>query len=310
MSTNLRASIDIGSNSILLLVVDASDNFKVLANESNVTGLGRDLDKNGYFIQEAMDESYEVLKSYASQCQSLGVDTKDIMVTATEASRVSRNAKEFFDKILSDIGLIVRTISGEGEAYYSATGVLYDQTLQDEIITIMDIGGASTELIQVERKTKNILTSFSMPVGVVRMNNWREDREYESRIDKIFSDYSHQLEKVLTNKLICVAGTMTSVGNMFLKLDSFIEEEVNGLDIIRSDVQAMLINFKEYTAEDFLKKFPFLGKRSKTIYSGLMLADRIFDRLGVRDIYISTYGLRYGTILANSIKDEYVWKRD
>ena len=39
-----------------------------------------------------------------------------------------------------------------------------------------------------------------------------------------------------------------------------------------------------------------------------MLADRIFERLGVVDIYISTYGLRYGTILANSIKDEYAWK--
>ena len=48
---NLRGSIDIGSNSILLLVVDPDQDFKVLANESNVTGLGRDLDKNGFLFK-------------------------------------------------------------------------------------------------------------------------------------------------------------------------------------------------------------------------------------------------------------------
>ena len=56
---------------------------------------------------------------------------------------------------------------------------------------------------------------------------------------------------------------MTSVGNMFLNLDSFQEDEVNGLDIKRLDVQDMLLNYKSYTENEFLNKFPFLGKDQK-----------------------------------------------
>ncbi len=56
----VRASIDIGSNSILLLICDLSNGLKVLENEANVTGLGRDLDLNKKFIDVAMDESCRV----------------------------------------------------------------------------------------------------------------------------------------------------------------------------------------------------------------------------------------------------------
>jgi len=307
--TTLRASIDIGSNSILLLVVDVDNNFEVLANESNVTGLGRDLDKNKKFIQVAMDESFEVLKKYKKICHDLSVPADQIIATATEASRVSQNAFEFFKKVEQEIGLTIITITGEAEAYYSAIGVLFDKNIQDETITIMDIGGASTELIQVEKKPTHIISSFSMPVGVVRMNNWQEEAIRLEKLEKILDDFSAQISKVSCTKLYCVAGTMTSVGNMFLKLKTFEETQVNGLEIKTTDINEMLIRYETFTPDQFLEKYPFLGKRAKTIYSGLLLSKTILDKLGTSDIYISTYGLRYGTILSGSIKDHYVWKR-
>lgn len=309
MSHDLRASIDIGSNSILLLVVDASDDFRVLANESNVTGLGRDLDKNKKFLEIAMKESYEVLRSYVKQCRDLGLAPQSIIATATEASRVSQNAGEFFEKVKNELHLNIVTITGEGEAYYSASGVLYDQNIKDDTITIMDIGGASTELIKVNKSSEKILTSFSMPVGVVRINNWRQEGSFQERMDQILKDYSEHLSLVESSKLYCVAGTMTSVGSMNLGLKSFEEEKINGLELKSSDVTSMLKNYQGLTPSDLLEKFPFLGKRSKTIYSGLILADQVLERLKVEDIYISTFGLRYGTILFNGIKEQYVWKR-
>ena len=72
---DLRASIDIGSNSILLLVANVNgDKVDILENESTVTGLGKDLDNNGHFLDSAMDDSYLVLKRYVELCKKHEID--------------------------------------------------------------------------------------------------------------------------------------------------------------------------------------------------------------------------------------------
>jgi exopolyphosphatase/guanosine-5'-triphosphate,3'-diphosphate pyrophosphatase len=304
-----KASIDIGSNSILLLITEKTeDGFQVLENEANVTGLGRDLDENGAFIEIAMDESYIVLKSYIELCASHGIQSNEVIATATEASRVSNNSHTFFKKMKKDFGLEIVTITGDGEAFYSTKGILFDSNIKEHFITIMDIGGASTELIKVDTKTQNIHHSFSMPVGAVRMNNWIAEGCSEERLKTIFTNYSEDLAKVKGARLHCVAGTMTSVANIYLKNKQFIEEQVNRLEFSAKIVNEMESSFLTFTSDDFLAEFPFLGKRSLTIYSGITLANKVFEELGTSELYISTYGLRYGTILAGEIKEEYVWK--
>ena len=86
-----KASIDIGSNSILLLAANIGAEVNIVLNESHVTGLGRDLDLNQEFIDIAMNESFNVLKDYTHACKKIGIEPKDIIVTATEASRVAKN---------------------------------------------------------------------------------------------------------------------------------------------------------------------------------------------------------------------------
>lgn len=308
MSTK-KASIDIGSNSILLLVAkQTDDHFKVLENEARVTGLGRNLDENGTFLEVAMEESYQALKAYTELCADHGIKSCDIIATATEASRVSSNSNIFFKKIKQEFGLDIVTITGDGEAYYSTKGILFDSKINEQFITIMDIGGASTELIKVDTKTHEIHHSFSMPVGAVRMNNWMAAGLGEEKLENVLSNFAEDLEKVKGDRLYCVAGTMTSVANIYLKNKLFKEEEVNGLEFSTAIVKEMESSFSKLSNADFLSKFPFLGKRSLTIFSGITLANNIFKNLGTSELYISTYGLRYGTILAGKIKEKYVWK--
>lgn len=305
----IKASIDIGSNSILLLAAKLMPELEVVLNESNVTGLGRDLDKNGEFLEVAMKESFEVLSAYVVLLKSVGVNASEVFVTATEASRVATNADRFYSKVRGELGLSVRVLSGEGEAYYSTQGILFDQNIADPVITIMDIGGASTELIRVEVNSKKIIHSFSMPVGAVRLNNWRESGQLDEKLSAIFDDYSKDLEVVKTKLLYCVAGTMTSVANMHLGNETFVEDSVNGHEMRTSDVKGMLETYKEYSLEHFLEAYPFLGKRAQTIYSGLILSTAVLDKLSVDKVIISTYGLRYGTLIADEIEEKYVWKQ-
>lgn len=303
----IRASIDIGSNSILLLVarITSDNDIEVLENISNVTGLGRDLDLNGSFLEQAMTESFAVLESYKLTCHKYEIEPEDIIVTATEASRVAANSKQFYSKVKKSLGIDVTIISGEGEAYYSTMGILFDSSISESMITIMDIGGASTELIYVDTKSKSIQHSFSMPMGAVRVNNWKHEGSLDTKINSILADYQADFERVSAEKLFCVAGTMTSVGSIHLNLKSFQEKEVNGLEFKSKRLRELEAQYSEYSAEQMHTHFPFLGKRAATINAGLYLANRIVSKLGTEDIYISTYGLRYGTLIEGGVKNEY-----
>jgi exopolyphosphatase/guanosine-5'-triphosphate,3'-diphosphate pyrophosphatase len=305
----LRGSIDIGSNSILLLIGYLENGvFEEVENHSTVTALGRELDKSGVFHDESMKVSFETLKRYSEISKSVGLNPRFITATATEASRVARNAPAFFEKVRQETGIDVQIITSEAEAYYSTRGITFNTNHEEEIIHIMDIGGASTELIKYNTLTQKIVHDFSLPIGAVRLTNWKEDNVLEEKMLTTLTTFAEDLAKVPTKKLYCVAGTMTSVGNMFLGLKSFEEDEIHGLQIKTEDLLIFVDSCSSFSEVELLEKFPFLGKRAKTILGGLVVAKTVFDELGVEEVEISTYGLRYGTLEAGGIADEYLVK--
>lgn len=304
---DIRASIDIGSNSVLLLIADVSNGrLKEILKRSEITSLGKELDKNKAFHPESMALTYEAIKSYAEDCDKAGVPREKIIATATEASRVAQNAKEFFKKIQDELGVQIHTITSEAEAYFSTKGILFDSKFSSEVITLMDIGGASTELIKVNVKTFQILETISMPIGAVRCTQWLQDGLFVQNLQKVFLDFRNEIDKFQGKDLYCVAGTVTSLGNMHLQNKEFVEDEVHGLVLKVEDVDALFKKYSDATPEAFLEQFPFLQKRSQSIRGGLHLVYHITHRLLVKELSISTFGLRYGTLLEGKIKKEFI----
>jgi exopolyphosphatase/guanosine-5'-triphosphate,3'-diphosphate pyrophosphatase len=193
-----------------------------------------------------------------------------------------------------------------GEAFYSTKGILFNTKFSSDVITVMDIGGASTELIKVNTKTFQILETISMPVGAVRASQWLEDKLFVQNLQKIFLDFRNELDKFQGRELYCVAGTMTSLGNMQLKKKEFIENDVHGLTIKAEDIDGLFKQFSDWESEQFVTEFPFLQKRSQSIRGGLHLVYHLIHRLLVKEITISTYGLRYGTLLEGKIRKEFI----
>lgn len=308
---DLRASIDIGSNSVLLLIAEYQNGkLREISKRSEITQLGKELDKNKAFHPESMAATVEALKSYAADCKQQGINPEDVLVTATEASRVAGNAPEFFQKVTETSGLRIQIINPEAEAYFSTKGILYNSKFESEVITIMDIGGASTELIKVNTKTLQILKTISTPVGAVRATQWLKDGVFVQSLQKVFLDYRTEIDEFQTRELFCVAGTMTSLGNMQLQRKEFVEDDLHGMVMKSEDVDTLFKKYSDTAPEVFLEEFPFLQKRSQNIRGGLHVAYHFIHRLLAREITISTYGLRYGTILEGKIKKEYLWKAE
>jgi exopolyphosphatase/guanosine-5'-triphosphate,3'-diphosphate pyrophosphatase len=304
---DLRASIDIGSNSVLLLIAEFSDGkLNEISKRSEITSLGRELDKNRAFHEESMEATYAAIKSYAEECDRLGIPRSRIIATATEASRVAQNARSFFDNIHQDLGVAVKIITSEAEAYFSTKGILFNSDFDQEVITIMDIGGASTELIKVNTKNFQILESISMPLGAVRSGQWLNDNLFVQALKKVFLDFRMELDRFQCKQLYCVAGTVTSLGNMHLNRKEFVEADVHGLRLLSEDVDNLFKAYSHLAPEQYANLFPFLGKRSQSIRGGLHIVYHLSHRLLAKELIISTYGLRFGTLLEGHIKEEFI----
>jgi exopolyphosphatase / guanosine-5'-triphosphate,3'-diphosphate pyrophosphatase len=307
MIKDLRASIDIGSNSVLLLIGDLSHGkLKELSKKSAITALGKELDKNKMFHTESMEATYEAIKSYAEECDTYGILRENIIATATEASRVALNSTEFFKRVEDELKVTINTITSEAEAYFSTKGILFDTKFDTDVITLMDIGGASTELIRVNTKNFQILDSISMPIGAVRSTQWLNDQLFVQNLQKIFLDFRSELDKFQGKELFCVAGTVTSLGNMHLQRKDFVEHDVHGLVLKSEDIDTLFKKYSDFTAEQFHDHFPFLQKRSESIRGGLHLVYHMIHRLLAKELTISTYGLRFGTILEGKIRKEFI----
>jgi exopolyphosphatase/guanosine-5'-triphosphate,3'-diphosphate pyrophosphatase len=308
MNSDLRASIDIGSNSVLLLIADYTHGtLKEILKRSEITALGRDLDENKIFNSESMDATYIALKSYAEDCDRVGIPRENIIATATEAARVARNAVTFFKKIAEELFIEVNIISTQAEAYFSTKGILFNTSFESDLITLMDIGGASTELIRVNTKKVQIIESISLPIGAVRSSQWLEKNLFVQNLQKVFLDHRTELDRFQSKEIFCVAGTMTSLGNMYLQKQEFFENDVHGLVLISEDVDSLFKKFSNYSTEEFLAVFPFLQKRASSIKGGLYLVYHMIHRLLVKKLSISTYGLRYGTLIEGNVKKDFIY---
>ena len=304
----VKASIDIGSNSVLLLIAEI-DGKKITMHksQSTITALGRTIDQLGCFDDVSMKETFNTLKKYKDICLNFSIEPKDVVVTATEASRVSTNAKDFFYKVYKEIGFRTDILTSEGEAYYSTQGILLDVPFK-KMIYIMDIGGASTELICVNEKFE-IVNSYSFPIGAVRVSSWIGSKNYENKMNEFLQDFKSEIIQFSCDELICVAGTMTSVCNIYLENTEFEESKVHNTKIKTHDLFDKVKSLEKMSNEVILQKYPFLGKRAQNLKGGILVAKMFLRLLKTKGVIISTYGLRYGTLKEGGVKDGFIYER-
>lgn len=298
-----RASIDIGSNSVLLLLVeiDSETGFisEEILNVANVTSLGKEIDKNQTFLEERMAATFEVLKEYKQLLEKQEFPVEEVLVTATEASRVAKNAGDFYQKVKNELGFIVKIISADTEAYLTGLGVSSsNKTNQSTHISVMDIGGASTELIKINLNPFNIISSVSLPIGSVRAMELINKGEFETKMKELLTS---KLNSYKTDELICVAGTMTSLGAIYKGLSQFDASVIDGMNISMVIFPQFVRDLNLTTVENLNLLFPYLEKRTPMLGAGGKVALEIANYLSVQSLVISTRGLRYGAVIEGKI---------
>ena len=159
-STSLYAAIDLGSNSFHMLVVrEVAGSIQTLSRIKRKVRLAAGLNSDNTLSAEAMERGWQCLRLFAERLQD--IPPAQIRVVATATLRLAVNAGEFLAKAQEILGSPVQVISGEEEARLIYQGVAHTTGGADQRL-VVDIGGASTELVTGTGAQTTSLFSLSM----------------------------------------------------------------------------------------------------------------------------------------------------
>src|SRR5690606_21586095 len=179
-----RAVIDIGSNTVRLVVYDGPQRVpRTMWTEKDVARLGPDLAETGRIPAEASEQALAALARFALLTRELGVT--DVQTVATAAARDAENGGEFLERVRA-LGLAPQLLNGEEEAIAAAYGVI--GAFPDARGTVADLGGGSLELVAVEDGACR--DGATLPLGTLRLPALRakEAPGFKRAVKKAFAN--------------------------------------------------------------------------------------------------------------------------
>ena len=289
------AGVDIGSNTTLLLVIEAGeDGFTVLEDEIYFTRLAEGIQENQSLSKNALFRLEKAFKTIQDKLSSLAVDR--VSIVATSASRQAQNQKELF-ALAKKFGLEdLRIISPEEEASLTYRGSFFGLGCDVDEPLVVDIGGGSTEFVNSKK-------SYSIDIGSVSLTEKFLTTNPVSRIEKInLSQFiKKQLEPLKSffnsgcETLVAVAGTPITLA--FMEKQTYDPNKVHGLVMNISVLNSYLDKLSSLSVEQ-RRSVPFLQEhRTDVIISGLSVLKEILHQTGKEEFIVSATGLRYGLVL-------------
>lgn len=299
------ASIDIGTNTILLLIAEVKNShIKPIYEEETVVRLGEGLQQKGLISEEAMKRGIKVLKNYIKKCRTKKV--QKIFAVGTSVLREAKNSKYFLKKVKEELDLPIQIISGKKEAYLSFLSVSMDIKKIKKPLMIIDIGGGSTEFIL--GKDRSVIDWVSLPVGSVRFTEnfihsdpVRSD-DYEKMQNEINRIIKRIPQKPKPYLIVAVGGTATTLASVELGLKRFNPKKIHHFILSKDALKKQLALYRSLTLEE-RKKIPGLSPlRADVILTGGTILYLAMEKLKCKSIMVSCHGVRYGVLYERLFK--------
>src|SRR5712692_9307826 len=169
---NRYATIDIGTNSVLLLVAERlkGGDFAPIVERAEITRLGRDVDRTHRLSEQGIEDTLAVLTRFAAEARAAGA--LQIAILATSAVRDAQNGADFLRAAQERAGVQVEVISGDREAQLTYLAVFQEFGRTEPIhpLVVIDIGGGSTEFVYGAAAASGAISyRRSFDVGSVRL---------------------------------------------------------------------------------------------------------------------------------------------
>jgi len=286
--------IDLGSNSFHMLTVNKTDDgFSVFSKKKQKVRLASGLDENNNLDQQTIDIGLDCLQKFRKELDKL--QPAKLIITATAALRLANNKQQFINQAEEILQYPIKLISGIEEAKTIYRGVAFTEQSSQQLLVI-DIGGASTELIIGQGN--NVLEAQSLEMGCVTwLNNFFSDKQLSA--DNFALAIAHA-KAVIEPQLIkykslgwsqCMgaSGTIQAVNEV--NSSQKIEEQLT-LSLL-NNIKQQCINVATI---DQLNIDGLKESRQPVFASGLAILIALFESLEISAIKPSRGALREGLI--------------
>lgn len=306
------AAIDIGTNSIRCIVVEACGNsgYRILDDEKAVVRLGAGLYRSGTISPQSWQAAGEALSRMRRIAEGFGV--RAIEAVATSAVRKAANGQKFMDDMLRRGGFPIRLISGEEEAELAALSAWRHFDMAQSRHAMLDIGGGSAEIVLATGD--HIEEVHSLEAGAIFMTDRFLSRETIlkadlKRLQKYLRKQTRKLfapQEFSLQQLIGSGGTVTNIGRavMAQRKESF--DSVHGYEVLHSDLVHLLSMLARMTPKERAAVPGISPERGDIILAGVAVVEGLMGSLGSNLLKINARGIREGLIIRSLQKHELV----
>lgn len=304
------AAIDIGTNSVLLLVAERrGDELCPLIERATITRLGQGVDATRTLAPEAVERTLTCLARYGDELRALGAERIDVV--GTSAMRDAAGGEAFVARARELLGVAPRVISGEEEAALTFVGALTGLSLPPGRCVVFDIGGGSTEIIigAASGGSGQVEAAVSLDIGSVRLTerHVRADPPTPAELDAIRADVRAALASAPAPPagparplLVGVAGTVTTVAALIRDVVPYDAAVVHGARISREEIQSATARLASLPVAARRLLPAIEPARADVIVAGSVIIEEILAWAGDRDeprtdlLIVSDRGVRWG----------------
>jgi exopolyphosphatase/guanosine-5'-triphosphate,3'-diphosphate pyrophosphatase len=290
------AVIDIGTNTLLLLIVD--DHCTRVVDLCRFGRLGKGLDASGNLAPEAIARSLDICREYRAVMDQHGVAAPSII--ATQALREAKNAAAFVGPAEEILRAKIEVIGGEREAELAFLSVAETfGELAGTPFVVVDVGGGSTEFIVTDGR--RVVSAVSVPIGAVRLTerHIKHDPATADEIAALDADIDAHLAKLVLPTgvpLIGTAGTATTMGAAHLKLQAYDPDAVTGLRLAPGIVAELRGKLLAATVAAKKSMAGVEPQRADVIAAGVAIYARAMAKMQAPVMITCDRGIRWGLV--------------
>jgi exopolyphosphatase / guanosine-5'-triphosphate,3'-diphosphate pyrophosphatase len=294
------ASIDIGTNTVILLIAEIRYNqIYTLKNEYRVPRIGKGLNLNNSISDGKITELIQILSEFNDIIKSYNCEV--VLAVGTNAFRISSNASEIIKEVKDLLGIHINVASSLKEAEYSFLGAVSDYYTNEKENVIIDIGGGSTEIIYGKKNHIKYINSFQVGVVTETERFFKHDPPLPCEI-KNFEDFLSttfvNLDIPRNVMAIAIAGTPITLVCIQKGLNEYNEDEVEGSLLKLVDIVGLKEELSHLSSNQIKEKYTqVVSGREDVLLAGTIILDNLMKLLNLTEVIVSTKGIRYGAIV-------------
>lgn len=296
-SSAIRAAIDIGSNTIEVLIARClPGDLEIIEHQTTMARLGESVDENGEVSGDKFNIALDAVRGYQELAKQHGAE--QILALATEALREAQNSQDFLEAIKRETDIEVQLISGSAEAVLDYYGTTYGSEAPSDT-GVLDVGGGSTEIILAKHRHITWLTSIPIGSGAIHDRYLPTDPPTDEEMkatDSYLAQYIPTIGIPEAPPALIVTGSSASsllkLARHAFKLDE------QGDHLTREDLTRCEGLLSALPAEEIAQRFEQRPERARILAAGALIIQAVMRYFHLDEVRVSSHGVREGALLA------------